>query len=345
MKVLVVDDDIIMRRLVGSTMRDLDYELHFAQNGEEAWAIAQRELPHVVISDWEMPRMNGIELVRKIRSTAADRYTYIFMVTHHRTQQDLLQGLSSGADDYLVKPFNPHELRLRLRTAERVVELESRLLAANKELAVMNTRLMHLSRRDPLMDIGNRMAFEESIAAHHTRAAANGWGYGVMMCDVDRFKRYNDTYGHQAGDEVLRAVATTLSTGLRADDQAFRYGGEEILVYFHEQDLAGAVTGAERMRRAVEALEFRVEGNPAPVSVTVSAGVAAFPQTTGAESRWAQVVDYADRALYKAKDSGRNCVVAAYCGDDGEIGFSGAGSFLIDNGHTELADALIAEAT
>lgn len=344
MRVLVADDDIVMRRLVGATMRDLGYELFFAKDGREAWEIAQRERPHVVISDWEMPNMDGIELVRKLRSTAADRYTYVFMVTHHRTQQDLLQGLSSGADDFLVKPFNPHELRLRLRTAERVVELESRLLAANQELAVANSRLMQISRRDPLMDIGNRMAFEESILRHHGRARESGWAYGVMMCDVDRFKQFNDTYGHQKGDEVLAGVATTLKRNLRADDEAFRYGGEEILVYFHEQDLPGAVAAAERMRRAIAALSFAVQDGAGKASVTVSCGVAAYPETCGAGCDWARVVDFADRALYKAKAAGRNRVVAAAAELGDEVSYAAAGPFLIDNGHTDLANALLAEA-
>src|SRR5262249_26067042 len=150
-------------------------------------------------------------------------------------QEDLITGMASGADDFIVKPIDRRELQVRMRAAERILKLQQELAEKNQQLEVVNNRLRRLSRLDALMQLGNRLACEERIAEFHHEATGYGRSYGVVMSDVDHFKAFNDSHGHLAGDEVLRRIASAVKSALRGSDRAFRYGGEEIVVLLPEQ--------------------------------------------------------------------------------------------------------------
>ncbi len=317
-KVLVADDDPVTLYLVSGIVRRFGYEVVTARNGREAQRkFAKGRFP-VVVTDWEMPAPDGIALCRQIRNAALPSYTYIVFLTSRQEKHDLIEALSAGADDFISKPFHPNELRVRLRAAERILSLERELREVNRDLAVLNRRLMETSRVDPLMEIGNRLDFEEKISEYHLRAVRHRETYGVVMCDVDDFKSCNDTFGHQYGDRVLQTLATAIRANLRSTDAAFRYGGEEILLFLGNQNLQAAVKGAERVRRCIEREEIATKSAGDVRHLTISCGVASYPLTLNSSPGWQGIVECADRALYEAKDAGRNCVVAA-CPDHAGI--------------------------
>ena len=255
-RVLVADDDPVTLHLVSETVKRFGYDVVTATDGLEAQRkFAEGGFP-LVITDWDMPGPDGVELCRQIRNAALPSYTYIIFLTSRQKKHDLIEALSAGADDFISKPFHPQELKVRLRAAERILSLESDLREVNRDLAVLNRRLMETSRVDPLMEIGNRLDFEEKISEYHFQAVRHRETYGVVMCDVDHFKSFNDTFGHQYGDRVLQTVAAAVRANLRSADAAFRYGGEEILLFLGNQNLAGAVGGAERVRQCVEREEI-----------------------------------------------------------------------------------------
>ena len=310
-KVLVADDDPVTLYLVSGIVRRFGYKVVTARNGREAQRkFAKGRFP-VVVTDWEMPAPDGIALCRQIRNAALPSYTYIVFLTSRQEKHDLIEALSAGADDFISKPFHPNELRVRLRAAERILSLERELREVNRDLAVLNRRLMETSRVDPLMEIGNRLDFEEKITEYHFRAVRRRETYGVVMCDVDHFKSFNDTFGHQYGDRVLQTVAMAIRSSLRSTDAAFRYGGEEILLFLGNQNLHGAVKGAERVRKCIESEEIATNSAGDVRHLTISCGVASYPLTLNSSLGWPGIVECADRALYEAKAAGRNCVVAA----------------------------------
>jgi len=187
--------------------------------------------------------------------------------------------------------------------------LERELRRTNEELRAVNVQLETATRIDSLMGIGNRFAFEEAIEVIHKAAIRQDHSYGVIMCDIDRFKRCNDTYGHSVGDEVLRRVAAALKLSIRSTDRAYRYGGEEFVVLLSGRDVDGPFRVAERVRRQVESLEFEIAGEDLPYQATLSCGVAVFPRNSDASRSWRRLVETADQALYAAKRAGRNRVM------------------------------------
>ena len=328
MKVLVADDDVVTLHLVSETVKRFGYEVVTARDGLEAQRkFAEGRFP-VVVTDWEMPGLDGIELCRQIRNAALPSYTYIVFLTSRQEKHDLIEALSAGADDFISKPFHPQELQVRLRAAERILSLESDLREVNRDLAVLNRRLMETSRIDPLMEIGNRLDFEEKIAEYHFRAVRHRETYGVVMCDVDHFKSFNDTFGHQYGDRVLQRVASTIRANLRSTDAAFRYGGGEILLFLGNQNLQGAVRGSERVRKCIEREEIATSSAGEVQHLTISCGVASYPLALNASLGWQEIVECADKALYEAKAAGRNCVVAACPDSTGILRFQPAEKIL-----------------
>jgi two-component system chemotaxis response regulator CheY len=326
-KVLVADDDPVTRELLHRILCEAGYEVLLVDDGRLAWETFRETGVSVVITDWEMPGLNGIELCSRIRQHDTAGYTYIIFLTSRAGRDHLIEGLSAGADDFISKPLYPEELRVRLRVAQRILALEANLRRANRDLLRMNDRLLKMSRLDPLMEIGNRLAFEERFEEYHGKAREEGWRYAVVMCDVDNFKLCNDSFGHQLGDDVLREVASAIRQRLRADDAAFRYGGEEILMLLNRQDLAGAVAAAERIRASIEALEFSDPSGLQTFRVTVSCGVVCQPADDAAPLGRRELVEMADRALYQAKRCGRNRVVAAVSAS-GKVEYLAAREFL-----------------
>jgi two-component system cell cycle response regulator len=308
MKILIADDSATPRQMLKRELTGLGHECLVAENGEQAWKMFQSSGVDVVISDWMMPGMDGDEFCRRVRSDPDAPYPYFILLTSLDDRRHVVEGMQAGADDYLTKPFGDDELATRLIAAERVTGLHRQLAVQQAELARLNSSLYDDSRSDTLTSLGNRRRMDEDLDMLAGQAERSGNSLAVALFDVDRFKQYNDTAGHQAGDEVLRAVAAALVGQARRGDAVYRYGGEELLVMFPAQDLDGAVIGAERMRAAVEALAISHPGLEPDGIVTISSGVARLRIENGGE-RVEQLLERADAALYEAKEAGRNRVV------------------------------------
>ena len=309
MRVLVVEDEPATALSIAETVRGFGYAVDVAGDVPTAWSRLNAVDTPIVLTDWHMEGEDGMDLCRRIRSTPAPSYTYIIFLTRLSERKHVVEGLSAGADDFIGKPFDPDELRVRLLAAERIIKLETRLREANEALQMRNEMLHESSRTDALMQIGNRAAFDEMIERVHERARQDAGRYAVVMCDLDCFKRYNDTFGHQTGDEVLRRVAASIKLGIRATDWAFRYGGEEIALLLDGHNLESAGGVAERVRMQVESLRFTADRRREPFGVTISCGVGSCPENSGPTGDWRCVVAAADRALYAAKRTGRNRTV------------------------------------
>ncbi len=302
MKVLVADDDLVSRIMLHSSVEALGHECLVAEDGDEAWRLHQDTGPDVVITDRMMPGVDGLELCRRIRARPAERYTYIILATSLTERYDVLMGMEAGADDYLAKPLDPFDLETRLIAALRVTSLHA-------ELARFRCELGRLARTDALTQLRNRLNLGDDLASAHARSQRSGRGYCLVMCDVDSFKRYNDTYGHQAGDEVLRALGATLSAQARQGDSVYRYGGEEFLLLLPDEALSSAAAAGERIRSAIEDLAIVHSGSRVAGVVTISVGVAAFDP--GEDTTSQAMLARADAALYEAKTAGRNRVQLA----------------------------------
>ena len=314
MTVLIAEDDLASRRLLEKAVQSFGHDVVAARDGLEAWERFNNGDFSFVITDWMMPGFDGLELCRRIRTSIRPNYVYVIMVTSNSGQEDLITGMGAGADDFIVKPIDRRELQVRMRAAERILKLQQELRDKNQQLETINARLRRLSRLDALMQLGNRLAFEERISEFHHNATRYGRRYGVVMCDVDHFKSYNDSHGHLAGDEVLRRVAGAVKNCLRSSDGAFRYGGEEIVALLPEQSFHDSLRTAERLRARVESLDLLRTDVGSGERVTISCGVAACPAADTPPREWETVIEWADQALYRAKALGRNRVeVAEVC--------------------------------
>ena len=305
MNILVADDDPTFRLIAEAVLRNLGHEYRSVSDGTQAWEAVRSERPDVVISDWLMPGLTGPQLCRNIRASAPGEYTYFIMLTGHGSSDEILEGMSAGADDYLVKPLRPDDLHARLIAADRVTSLHRRLADRRVQMEGHNDALATLARRDPLTGLRNRLALDEDLEVLEARVVRYGHRYSIALLDIDRFKTYNDTYGHPAGDRILRAVADELSAQVRGGDAVYRYGGEEFLGLFPEQSLATGTIALERMRLGVEQLALPHEGKLRGV-VTVSAGIAVMDPDHPRPA--SEVLQEADEALYRAKRLGRNQV-------------------------------------
>jgi len=309
LRVLIAEDDAVSRMILRRSVEKLGHECLVTGDGEEALEL-YRKTPEVdlIISDWMMPGMDGLELCRLIRDEERDGYTYFIFLTALGDRDHLLMGLEAGADDYLSKPLDRDELQVRMISAFRVTQLHRRLAVQNEELESLNRRLFEESREDPLTHLGNRLRLNEDLHVLQARTERYGHSYAVALCDVDRFKLYNDHYGHLAGDAVLQRVAEAIAKQRRSGDTAYRYGGEEFLVILPEQSLEAAIATADRLRKAVEELQIPHEGNEPQGIVTLSVGVAAI--STGDSADADELLKQADAALYRAKEAGRNHVAS-----------------------------------
>lgn len=307
MLILIADDDRITRRLLERAVTQLGNRCIAAEDGEQAWELFQEHNPEVVISDWMMPRLDGIDLCRRIRDNPGSGYPYFILLTSLTAKEDALLGMQAGADDYLRKPLDVDELNLRLIAARRVTALHRKLTEQKIALEELNQEFYQDGRIDPLTGIGNRRMMSEEMSQMHSQFRRYDRTYAVALFDIDFFKKYNDTCGHPAGDETLRSVAKAFTEESRAGDSVFRYGGEEFLALLPAQTLEGAEIAADRLRRAVEALEVPHPGKTPAGIVTVSSGVAVL--SSGEDLSEDQLIERADQALYQAKQGGRNQVV------------------------------------
>lgn len=348
MKILIAEDDLISRRLLQKTLKEWGFEVILTENGQEAWEIFQKEEVKFVLADWIMPAMDGVTLCRQIRNLDSSGYVYFILLTGKDTKEDIVEGLECGADDYLTKPFDREELRVRLRVGERTLNLEKELLEKNNQLINLNKRLEQISLIDPLTEVGNRRHFHQSIEKVHydvLRYKSNKSQYGLIICDIDSFKLYNDTYGHLEGDKILKTIAQSLVTSLRLSDEIFRveskdtenhrdddqkskiettpmessvdifrFGGEEFVIVLHGQDVEGTRVVAERIRDYIQSLQIESKKTEAGI-ITISCGISAYDGKDD-KSTWENVLNDADKALYIAKSSGKNRVCARESSSD-----------------------------
>jgi diguanylate cyclase (GGDEF)-like protein len=303
--VLVADDDAVTRRILQLSIQKLGHTCVLAKDGTEAWEAYQANEVDAVISDWRMPGMDGPELCRRVREGATSAYTYFILLTANEDKQHFLDGMAAGADDYLRKPPDPDELQVRLAAAVRITTLHRQLSRQNAELERLNNALFEQGRTDPLTRVGNRLRMQEDLTQLWSRAQRSAaHGFCLALCDVDYFKLYNDSLGHQAGDEVLRRIAGTLITTARSGDAVYRYGGEEFLVVLPERVLENAQRAMNRLHGAVGDL-----GITHPVgnrTVSISIGISCYRDDKTLD----ELIKNADIALYVAKARGRNQVVA-----------------------------------
>ncbi len=297
MKVLVADDSATSRAMLRTSLSQWGYEVVLAEHGAQAWEImAQPDAPSMAILDWVMPHMTGPEVCRKIRETHREPYTYILLLTSKNTKGETVEGLEAGADDYIVKPFDQHELQVRLRVGKRIVDLQADLMQAREELR-------DRANKDLLTMLPNRSAISTALEQELARSHRDHRTVGVVLLDIDHFKKINDTYGHFAGDAVLRETAARLRGNMRTYDLVGRYGGEEFLVVLPNCDLDQAAHQAERLRHRLDATTMIVDG--VEMRVSASFGVTV---SDGSERTMDALVRVADEALYRAKANGRNCV-------------------------------------
>jgi two-component system cell cycle response regulator len=299
--VLIAEDDPICRRVLHSRLGKWGFRVITAEDGLEAWEILrQGNPPDLIILDWIMPGIDGPELCRRIRERQHVIYPYILLVTGKDETQDVVRGLEAGADDYLSKPVDPAELRARLQAGKRILNLQHELIQAREELRFQ-------ANHDALTGILSRSAILNALDRELQRGARSGTPTGILMMDLDRFKRLNDTYGHLSGDAILKEVAHRINQAVRSYDFLGRYGGEEflgVLSNCYPDDLR---TIAERVRSAVS--EALIDTGTASLAVTVSVGgVVTSHATPGIESLAA-----ADTVLYEAKRNGGNRVEIGAC--------------------------------
>ena len=299
MRVLIADDSAPSRAMLRNAVLSWGYEVVMAEHGAQAWEIlAQPDPPPMAILDWVMPGFTGPEICKKVRDIHREPYTYIMLLTSKNTNGVTVEGFESGADDYIVKPFYAHELKSRLRVCQRIVDLQMHLLAAREELR-------DRANKDLLTMLPNRSAIAVALDQEVHRCHRDHRTVGVVLLDIDHFKKINDSYGHFAGDAVLREAAARLRGSMRPYDQVGRYGGEEFLVVLPNCDIEQARNQAERMRHRLADSPMFVDGRELRVSASFGVTV-----SDGSERNPELFVRVADQALYRAKADGRNCVVS-----------------------------------
>jgi two-component system, cell cycle response regulator len=290
--IVVADDSPLYRKLLESTLAENGYRVFVAQNGQEALALVDQQQPAVLITDWEMPQLSGLELCAQIRRSRAS-LTYAILLTSHAEKEQIIQGLAAGADDYLTKPFHAGELLARVGVGIRIVQL-------HREIQKKNRLLEELALTDPLTGLANRRAFEEWATRQLAGARRHSFSLWLVMADLDHFKRINDQFGHEAGDLVLQAFANLSKAHTRSADMCARLGGEEFVFALSHVSENGVRIAVERLRS--EFAEVKLSDSRA-IAVSASFGVAGLHP--GAETLQ-QLLREADAALYRAKERGRN---------------------------------------
>ena len=304
MRILIADGDDAVRSTVRTLVEDLGHEAVEARDGDEAWELFTRLQPETVVLDRLLhPGPNGLELCQAIRASEEDTLNYasIILLTSLRSRQDVLDCLEAGADDYVAKPLDPFVLHARLLVARRVTMLHHEMRQYRAELALQ-------AATDPLTGLNNRLRLAEELDRQHAISTRYARVYSLALCDIDHFKLFNDTYGHQAGDDALQKIAAALAGSGRRGEGVYRYGGEEFLLVLPEQGAEPAQLALERLRGVVEALAIPNPGTE-PGVLTMSVGISSFVPGSGWDAE--QLLGFADAALYRAKAAGRNRVEVA----------------------------------
>lgn len=310
MKILIADDEPLSRRLLEKTLQKAGYDVVAVPNGLAAVEqLCKSDGPRLALLDWEMPELDGPAVCREIRKKKELGYVYMILLTSKGLKTDIVAGLGSGADDYLTKPFDPEELKARLRTGQRILHLEGRLVEARENMRFKATH-------DALTSLFNRGVIMDLLGREISRSRREHVPTAIMLCDLDHFKRINDSHGHLIGDEVLQEVARRLLLSVRSYDYVGRYGGEEFLVILNNCDAVSAPGRAEEIRKAIS--DSPVQTSIGPFPITMSMGM---HQT----EKWGfrsveELLHDVDLALYAAKAAGRDrvCFAKPEISSDGE---------------------------
>jgi two-component system cell cycle response regulator len=315
MRILLAEDSPVYRHLMSQYLKEWGFDPVIAKDGEEAWRLLEgTDAPTLILLNWMLPGVDGIELCRRIRHLEANElYAYTVVLTAKARKEDLLEAMEAGADDYLVKPFEPSELRARLLTGKRILDLQRELISSRESLRFAATH-------DFLTGILNRAEVLASLERQLARSRRGNRPVGILLADLDHFKRINDSLGHLAGDVVLKEVAGRLRSYLRVYDSVGRYGGEEFLLILPDCDLDTALRRANEMCRSVSSESIATLGGS--TSVTLSMGATSsdcFPDET-----IETLLQETDTALYRAKENGRNCAQASTLGSSAALAIAGS---------------------
>jgi two-component system cell cycle response regulator len=300
MKILIAEDDLISSKILQRNLLNWGYYVVPARTGAEAWQALQDEELRMALLDWMMPGMDGIEICRKIRRRKKYKYTYIILLSAKDRKQDIITGLSSGADDYMPKPVNFLELRARLQTGRRIIDLEDKLL-------FVQTQLKDIASRDGLTKVWNRNESAKFLSEELERGHREGVSTGVILLDIDHFKRINDFYGHDIGDQALLQVVSRIKKKVRKSDKIGRYGGDEIVIVLPRCNSSEIIKIAERIRLSVAKKGIKTELDMVPLTISVGCAASDVTGILSAE----RFIKAADEALLKAKSQGRNCIIVA----------------------------------
>jgi two-component system, cell cycle response regulator len=300
-KILIADDDALSRRLLEKILDRAGYEVTAVANGREAVErLAGPDAPRLALLDWMMPELDGLGVCRQVRKGRDQPYVYMVLLTARESKADIVAGLESGADDYLVKPFNADELKARLRTGERILHLEDRLVEAREEMRFKATH-------DDLTSLWNRGVIMDLLARELARSQREKVCTVVLLGDLDHFKKVNDNFGHLVGDQVLREVARRLLLSVRSYDFVGRYGGEEFLMVLNNCRPDSAFNRGEEIRKIIS--NRPVQTDAGAVGVTMSLGL--LLSVDWGHRPADELLHEVDAALYAAKSAGRNCVRTA----------------------------------
>jgi two-component system, cell cycle response regulator len=299
MKILVADDDPVSCRLMQRTLERSGYEVVVASDGRAAsLELSRSDGPKLALVDWMMPELDGPGVCREVRRRTDGSYVYIVLLTSKQSHADVVEGLEAGADDYLTKPCNPLELKARLQTGRRILQLEEKLVEAREG---MRFRATH----DGLTKLLNRTAILTCLRQSLDVFQRDGTPFSILLCDIDHFKRINDVHGHLAGDAILERFASRIQYAVRSCDLIGRYGGEEFLIVLDGCSADDLPARAEQVRRAVTDTPFAVREGMLNVSASIGGTTV---DTRNPLVSTDVVVDQADAALYQAKSHGRDCV-------------------------------------
>ncbi len=313
LRILAVDDDPMSLKLLAATLRKSGNEVITASNGEEALKLALENSPQVVIADWMMPAMDGLDLCKSLRRIDYGRNVFFLLLTGQNEEDRIVEAFDAGVDDYVVKPFNARVLLARIKGGQRVVELQERVASDRKmimrqvaELGLMTRKLRSAALTDVLTELPNRRYAMKRLETDWETSTRTGCPLSVIMLDIDHFKRVNDTYGHDVGDVVLKETARVLRATTRQGEEASRLGGEEFFVVCPNSTESQAAVCAERLRGAIERSLIKNGGFDG--NVTVSLGVA---QRNPAMTSLDALIKASDEAVYASKAAGRNRVSLA----------------------------------
>lgn len=296
-KILVIDDSRLISHVAKTILTKQGHEVILAQDGLSGLQAAKSEHPDLILLDLVMPGMDGYQVCQELKKEEKIKEIPVIMLTSKAEPADKVRGLELGALDYVVKPFDEGELAAR-------VNIQLRLKQLYEALQEKNQQLEKLANRDGLTGLYNHRYFHEQLSQDFARAKRYHESLSCILLDIDYFKKFNDTYGHQTGDIVLSTLGQVIKDTIRDSDFAARYGGEEFAIILHYTERQAALHVAERLRQTVEHRDVRDKDNV--LRITISLGVATFPDEQIHNHK--QLVEFADKALYKAKENGRNRV-------------------------------------